>query len=856
MTKPSLILRIAFLVIGIEAAAFGVLGWFYVDRYGAAIEQRLHTRLKSLGAMLESEELPIGTLARTRLLGDLLGAPCLASLAIGGNGRVIVASEAAWLGLPASEVPHIDPRWLAEEAADEQFIAAAGSLTSVMRLRAGENGSLLYTTLIVISTAELEAQKRQIAFWGLAASLLFIALTSAGLVLLAQRTIARRVERSLEVLKRVETGNLAARIEVTAEDELGELQKGINAMIGKVGALLDDQRRHAEQLQEQKELLQSVIEHAPIRVFWKDAQLRYLGCNALFARDAGLARPEEVVGKSDLELSWREQAESYRADDRAVIESGQPKLDYEEPQTTPTGQLIWLHTSKVPLKDGSGQVIGVLGIYSDITERKRNAEELERYRQHLEQLVEERTAELRLAKEAAEAASRAKSIFLANMSHELRPPLNAILGFAQILARDARIPADAQQSIATINRSGSHLLALINDVLEISRIESGRLSVQRQPFDLIAALAMVEEMIRSRAEAKQLAFTVERAAGLPRHVLGDEPRLRQVLLNLLGNAVKYTEHGEVRLTVKPVAGERVRFEVSDTGPGIAAEEQERIFAAFYQTPEGVAKGEGTGLGLTISRDLVRLMGGELTVQSAPGKGSTFAFEVPLPLAEAPLMMPAPGRVQRIAPGSPVPRVLVAEDRPDNQRVVEALLTSIGCEVRTAADGRAAVALFQEWQPDLILMDMRMPVMDGYAATRAIRALPGGKRLPIIALTASAFEEDRSAVEAAGCDALLRKPIEAERLFAMLGERLGLSFEYAAPAAPAAADQGAASLAELPAPLKENLVAAAQRLDKEAVLALALSLRQDFPAAAAAIEELANAYRFDRIETLCGQPGTP
>lgn len=438
---------------------------------------------------------------------------------------------------------------------------------------------------------------------------------------------------------------------------------------------------------------------------------------------------------------------------------------------------------RVALADGSDEKrcapLGTGDELEELAERfDQRTQELLDIQKHLENLVARRTEQLARAKDDAEAANRAKSIFLANMSHELRTPLNAILGFAQLLASSDQVHEADRRSVAIINDSSQHLLSLINDVLEISRIEAGRTRIASEPFDLPATLTAIEEMVRGRAEAKGLGLVIERPAELPPYVVGDAHRLRQVLLNLLGNAVRYTDEGHVGLRVTIGEASRVLFEVFDTGPGIAPEEQERIFDAFYQSALGAAKGEGTGLGLTISRQFVRLMGGDLSVTSAPSRGSTFSFALPLPRSTAAPRIERTGRLLGLAAGQVAPRLLVAEDEADSRELLKRILSRIGGEVHLACNGRQAVDLFQAHKPDLILMDMRMPVMDGYTATRAIRAQPGGERLPIVAVTASAFEEDRGEILAAGCNELVRKPVDADDVLKVVGRFLGLRFEYA------------------------------------------------------------------------------
>ena len=422
---------------------------------------------------------------------------------------------------------------------------------------------------------------------------------------------------------------------------------------------------------------------------------------------------------------------------------------------------------------------------------------------------------------------------------------------------DSEISADGQKKLASINRAGFHLLALINDVLDISRIEAGASVAKIEPFDLRALLSSSEEMMRPRADSKGLGFSVEIAAELPAIVDGDGLHLKQVLINVLGNAVKYTEQGQVSLRVKRRNGD-IEFEIADSGPGISKEDQQRIFQPFYQTEAGISKAEGTGLGLAISLQYAHLMGGQLQVQSQLGVGSVFTLRLPLP-SSAVAQAPAEPRLQRrtLAGGQPSVRVLVVDDKEDNRELVKLLLERAGFEVRSADDGQQAVAAFQTWQPHCICMDMRMPVLDGYEATRQIRALAGGDKVRIVALTASAFEEDRHEILAAGCDGLVCKPVEEARLFDLLAELLGLRYIDQAGQDGAALFVSAArsvalaelNLAALSGPELAQLKAAAAALDFSRMQELLSGLRAAHPQIVANLDELLQAFRFDRIGDL-------
>ncbi|MEH1795843.1 PAS domain S-box protein [Nostoc sp.] len=405
---------------------------------------------------------------------------------------------------------------------------------------------------------------------------------------------------------------------------------------------------------------------------------------------------------------------------------------------------------------------------------------------------------------AADAANRAKSEFLANMSHELRTPLNAILGFTQVMSHDRALSAEHQQNLAIINRAGEHLLNLINDILEMSKIEAGRITLNLNSFDLIRLLENLEEMLRFRATSKGLELVFEYTSHLPQYIQVDESKLRQVLLNLLGNAIKFTDTGRVILRVglgtgdwglgDRVAGgagqqgtiinpQSLIFEVIDTGCGIAPQEIDLLFEAFGQTETGRKSQQGTGLGLAISRKYVQLMGGDISVTSIIGEGSKFAFDIQISLAVASEIQIEHIRRQvlSLAPAQKEYRILVVDDSIDSRLVLLKILTSIGFVVQEAANGTEAIALWQKWQPQLILMDMRMPIMDGYEATQIIKAreetsIPNCQTI-IIALTANAFEEQREAMIKAGCDDYINKPFREEQLLEKLSEYLGVEYIY-------------------------------------------------------------------------------
>jgi signal transduction histidine kinase/DNA-binding response OmpR family regulator len=467
----------------------------------------------------------------------------------------------------------------------------------------------------------------------------------------------------------------------------------------------------------------------------------------------------------------------------------------------------------------------------------------------------------------SEAANRAKSTFLSTMSHEIRTPMNAILGYSQLMLRDSTLGLDAKANLKIINRSGEHLLSLINDVLDMSKIEAGRTEINPTTFALSVLLTDLENMFRLRAEAKGLQFEMSVEDGSVPYVLADEGKIRQALINLLGNAIKFTKDGQILLQVKlaKVKDDTLRLSVwvEDTGSGVSEEDQKKLFQPFTQAKGSLNTQQGTGLGLAISRQHARLMGGDITVSNRDGGGSIFLFEVPVKQGDAGVVIRrgVPCHVIGLRPGQEVFRILVVDDHMENRLWLIKLLGAIGFSVRGAEDGEEAIRIWREWKPRLILMDVHMPGMGGLEATRIIKADPHGRETLIVTLTASALDEERRIAKESGADDFLPKPCMENELLETMRALLNVVYDYEEANGNGSGPPGGAawnpeSLGQLSRKLLEELRDATVSGNKKLLDKLILEVGNTSSDGAAALRDLADRYEYDALtrvlEEACAQ----
>lgn len=525
-----------------------------------------------------------------------------------------------------------------------------------------------------------------------------------------------------------------------------------------------------------------------------------------------------------------------RAEAGIKLVLGERKLtDYELTARARDGKETVVSYNASTFHDRDRKLQGVFASARDVTERKRYEESLQQ-------------------------ANRAKSVFLANMSHEIRTPMNAILGFSQLMLRDQDLTPVQCEYLETINRSGEHLLALINDVLEMSKIEAGRTTLNLSTFDLPVLLKDLDMMFRVRTNEKRLSFVVELIGDVPQFIVSDINKLRQVFINVLGNAVKFTDRGRIAVYVRVdrggTAGPSLSVAIEDTGPGISADDQHKLFRHFEQTKSGQQAGTGTGLGLAISREFVRLMGGDIVVESHVGKGSVFTIHLPLLEGDADAIAAKemPRHVVGLRAGQPLCRVLVADDVAENRQLLTQLLAPVGFEIRLATNGAEAVREFEEWRPHLILMDFRMPVMDGLEAIRRIRSMPGGLELKIIAVTASAMDENRQQLLEIGADDFIGKPFREVELFQKIHVHLGVEYDFARDLPGTKSEQHPltpSSLAGWPPDLIEPMREAVMTADLDQLLTTINAVAARDPRIARGLRSLAENFQYQELLDLFG-----
>lgn len=602
-------------------------------------------------------------------------------------------------------------------------------------------------------------------------------------------------------------------------------------------------KKQYEETHKTKELYHSLLESAPdaIVTYDNDGKTQYI--NPAFVRTFGWTLDEIIEG---VPYTPDSESEITMTNIMKVIKDGIPVSDFETRRYTKDGEVLDVSISASRFHDIEDQPVGMLVILRNITERKQLEENF------------------KFAKEKAESANQAKSTFLANMSHELRTPLNAILGFSQIMANGENLEIEQKKNLQIINRSGEHLLTLINDILDMSKIEAGQITLKENDMDLFALLDDVKNLFKVRVENKGLSLTIEPSANIPKFIRTDEAKLRQILTNLVGNAVKFTEEGGITVRVgiktdwqnKQVAeNEKIRlgFEVADTGSGIATSDLEQLFDPFVQTSVGQKSHEGTGLGLPISQKFVELMGGDINVLSQEEHGTTFQFMIDVQKGN-PEKITVAAASQIIGLQSDMTyRILIVDDSASNRDLLRQLLVPIGFDIQEAESGQAAIAMNKEWQPHLILMDIRMPSMDGYETTRQIKKASQGKKTTIIAVSASVFEDKKEDALSAGCEDFIAKPFKESEVFEKIKKHLGL--EYVIKELPRQEDillenhrqtLPAKKLNDLPVEWKISMIQAIEHVDLEEILIYINQLRKQDDTLASAIQARIDQFEYEQV----------
>jgi PAS domain S-box-containing protein len=655
----------------------------------------------------------------------------------------------------------------------------------------------------------------------------------------------REAKAKVERVRRIEIGLMAITLIVLLMEAAFIFKPAVKHIKEKINRIRENEKIIADA----KEEFKAIFENSQVGMALLKQYRLFDKANQRLADILGYASPDDLIGMSvlDIHLSeehFRDFGSNYY---ESLTQGEQIQVEYKLKKKD--GSPVWCTLSGKAIDANKPPDLnkGVLWVVDDISGKKASEEQLRR------------------ARTEAEAANIAKSEFLAQMSHELRTPLNAILGFTQLMARDESLSEPALKNLAIVNRSGEHLLAMINDVLDLSKIEAGKLELKEDAFDLSRTIEDVVEMIRFRARSKGLHFVVEPDKRLERYVRADLGKLRQVLINLLGNAVKFTDEGRVALRVRTAAfgQDHIRryleVEVQDTGPGIPREQLDAVFESFTQAGPYKAGQQGTGLGLTISRSFVQLMGGEITVESEVGKGTLFRVRVPVEVVPEGVVQGTaipPFSVIGLERSEPEWRILIVDDNPDNVQLLETLLVQVGFSVRTCRNGLEGLETARQWRPHLIWMDMSMPVMDGYEATRRIRELPGGGDIGIFALTASVFKEEEGDILTAGCDGVLHKPFPEREIFDVMARHLGVRYRYdvkgvgdrkVVPESGPPPMPTAGEFAALPPETAQRIRQAAVELNKREVLAIAQEIEEEHPTITAFLKGQVVSFDFGTIE---------